>query len=280
MIDSINANRLKLPLTGLTPGRPLIIGHRGAASHFPENTIPAFQAAIRAGANAIELDVRITRDGALVVIHDKTVDRTTSGSGRISDLTLAQIKALDAGYRFSPDQGRTFPFRNRSVRVPTLAEVLSATEGTMIFLELKGSSRKLADAVIACLIEKKALDRVLIQTIGASHGLARYLRKKDRRLLVGHSCFEIGLFFALSVLHLERLFKPRGPSFEIPPRRFGLSFLSPFFVKRAQKAGVSVIVWTVDDQPTLSKCMDLAIDGVITNDPARTGKLKTTAFQL
>ncbi|MBZ0184920.1 MAG: glycerophosphodiester phosphodiesterase [Candidatus Obscuribacterales bacterium] len=276
MIESTFANRIKLPLSGTTPRGPLVIGHRGASLEKPENTIAAFLAAIDSGADAIELDVRRTIDGELVVIHDATVDRTTDGSGSVSQLSLAQIKRLDAGYRFTRDGGRTFPYRNQGIGVPTLAEVLSATDDTMIFLELKEKNRELADCVRACLVEHQALDRVLIQTICSSHKATKYLRSLDKRLLIGHSSFEIGLFFTLSLFRLGRLFKPRGPSFEVPKSKYGLRLLSNFFVKRAQKAGICVIVWTVDDRITLEKCLSLGVDGVISNNPSVLARLKQT----
>src|SRR5215831_5072630 len=107
-----------------TGAKPRLFAHRGASGEAPENTLAAFRRAAEVGVPYAELDVRATRDGHIVVIHDETVERTTSGEGKVQEYTLAELRRLDAGYRFSAD-GQQFPFRAASVRIPTLAEVLS-----------------------------------------------------------------------------------------------------------------------------------------------------------
>src|SRR5829696_5003203 len=107
-------------------GRPLAIAHRGGAGLWPENTLYAFERAAALGVDVIETDVRATADGELVVIHDEGVERTTDGMDRVGSLTLAELKRLDAAYRFSPDGGRSFPLRGSGVSVPTLREVFAA----------------------------------------------------------------------------------------------------------------------------------------------------------
>ncbi|HMA22440.1 MAG TPA: glycerophosphodiester phosphodiesterase family protein, partial [Gemmatimonadaceae bacterium] len=97
------------------PAVRLVIAHRGTSAHFPENTAAAFDHAVSLGVDAIEFDLRISRDGAVVVIHDPTVDRTTDGTGAVAELSLAELKRLDAGARFTRD-GRTFPWRGQGLR--------------------------------------------------------------------------------------------------------------------------------------------------------------------
>ncbi|MGI8650677.1 MAG: glycerophosphodiester phosphodiesterase family protein, partial [Rubrobacter sp.] len=102
--------------------RPVNLAHRGASASAPENTFAAFDRAISDGADALEIDVRLSADGRLLVIHDETVDRTTDGSSEVGSLSLDEISGLDAGYRFAPDDGH--PYRDRGLSVPTLAETL------------------------------------------------------------------------------------------------------------------------------------------------------------
>jgi len=97
-----------------------VIAHRGGAGLRPENTLAAFQHAAQLGADVLEMDLRVAADGAIVVMHDATVERTTDGAGAVASLKLAELKRLDAGYRWSPDGGATFPYRGRGVRVPAL----------------------------------------------------------------------------------------------------------------------------------------------------------------
>src|SRR5918911_3284289 len=116
---------------------PVNLAHRGASALAPENTIEAFRLALEAGAGGLELDVHMTRDGHIVVIHDATVDRTTNGSGAVSEMTFDELRRFDAGHNFSPDGGPTRPYRGRGVRVPTLGEVLEEFPGVAVNIDLK-----------------------------------------------------------------------------------------------------------------------------------------------
>lgn len=121
----------------IDPAARPVIAHRGDSAHFPENTIPSFDRALELGVDAIEFDLRVSRDGEIVIIHDPTVDRTTNGSGPVSSLTLAELKALDAGAQFSPDGGRTYPFRRQGLTIPTFDEMLSRYGSTPLLIEVK-----------------------------------------------------------------------------------------------------------------------------------------------
>jgi len=109
---------------GMLRKKPLIIGHRGASAHAPENTIAAFQLALKFGADAVELDAKLSADGAIVVIHDQTVDRTTNGQGKISEFSLTEIKKLDAGSKFD------LQFEGEAI--PTLEEVFEVVGGKLL----------------------------------------------------------------------------------------------------------------------------------------------------
>ena len=106
--------------------RFLVFAHRGGGGLYPENTLGAFADSAKLGADVLELDVRATSDGKIVVLHDAAVDRTTDGHGKISEMPLAAVKKLDAGYPFTTDGGQTFPFRGKGVVVPTLDEIFTA----------------------------------------------------------------------------------------------------------------------------------------------------------
>jgi glycerophosphoryl diester phosphodiesterase len=123
----------------------LVVAHRGASVQLPENTMAAFQRAAEMGADALELDVHLTADGQLAVIHDETVERTTDGSGAVASLTLAELQQLDAGYHFTDADGE-FPQRGRGLRIPSFAEVLEwLPDGLGLVVEIK--ARAAADAV-------------------------------------------------------------------------------------------------------------------------------------
>jgi len=103
-----------------------VIGHRGAAGERPENTLESFAEALRAGAAVLETDVHVSRDGEVVISHDPDVARITEGRGDVAELAWEELRQLDAGYRFSPDAGRTHPFRGRGHRIPSLREAFEA----------------------------------------------------------------------------------------------------------------------------------------------------------
>src|SRR5688572_12268010 len=152
-------------LQGLKP--TLHISHRGGALLAPENTLPAFRLAVeRYRTQMLELDVHLSRDGEVVVAHDATLERCTNGAGPLAALTLAELQRLDAGFHFSPDAGRTFPFRGQDARIPTLREVLRAFPGLRINLELKPDSPGAEDALQKVLRQEGALERVCL---GSEH---------------------------------------------------------------------------------------------------------------
>ena len=117
-------------------GSPLLIAHRGGAGLAPENTLAAFKNAVDSwGTDMLEMDVRSTKDGEMVVVHDATVDRTTDGTGRVSDLAYAQLQDLDAGFKFEGPEGNP-PFRGRGVKIPRFEEVLEEMPGVRLRINL------------------------------------------------------------------------------------------------------------------------------------------------
>jgi glycerophosphoryl diester phosphodiesterase len=127
------------PESMAAPAGPLVIAHRGGADLWPEETMVAFRGAEDLGADVLEFDVKLTADGVPVVIHDPTLDRTTSCTGLVVDRSFAELSECDAAYWFSPDGGASFPYRGTGVRVPSLEEVLrfATSEGILVTPELK-----------------------------------------------------------------------------------------------------------------------------------------------
>lgn len=113
-----------------------VIAHGGAQGHAPGNTLPAFALALEQGADTLEMDLQLTADGEIVVIHDGIVDRTTDGTGAVVDLTLAELRQFDAGYGFEDVDGGT-PYRGQGVTIPTLTEVFETFPETPMIVELK-----------------------------------------------------------------------------------------------------------------------------------------------
>jgi glycerophosphoryl diester phosphodiesterase len=220
--------------------RVLRIGHRGAAGHAPENTLAAVAAGLSHGADLIEIDVQRTRDGALIVMHDKRVDRTTNGSGTVSDLTLQQIHALDAG---------------GGQRVPTLNEVLALVTGRAgLIIEL--ITPGIASQVAAAIARNDFVGPVIYASFLHAELLAVREANPDAETLALLEGVPIsGASFAL----------------EAKAKYAGLSFdsVTPGFVRCLQQAGVGVFVYTLNDPRDIESAERMGVDGIITDFPDR-----------
>jgi glycerophosphoryl diester phosphodiesterase len=248
-------------------GWPVNLAHRGASEMAPENTMEAFRLGIEVGAGGLELDVHLTRDGRLVVIHDPTVDRTTGGTGAVAEMTLDELRALDAGHEFSPDGGATFPYRDRNVRVPTLAEVLRAFPGVVVNVDMKADRPGIEATVLGVLREAGATRRALV--VSSSFSAVRRFRKiSGGSISTGASRWEVGVFYLFSRLHLERLLLPAYDALQVPPRHRGIPLVTRRFIDAAHARGVRVDAWTIDGADEMSLLLDLGVDVIITSGPA------------
>lgn len=235
---------------------PLYIAHRGVSARYPENTLAAFSGAIAAGAQMIELDVCLTQDRQLVVIHDDTVDRTTDGSGAVKALTLEQLARLDAGSWFDP--------AFHTERVPTLGQVLDAVKGRLLVnIEIKSEAFERhgpADAVerqvLALVHEKKMLDDVLVSSF-EWQALAK-LRAMDGQIALG----------LLSDVPLdERLhhWYRRVNGFSWHP---DYRILTRLQVDALHHLGARVFPYAVNGRIKTREMLAMGVDGLIVDDPS------------
>jgi glycerophosphoryl diester phosphodiesterase len=245
---------------------PVNLAHRGASALAPENTIEAFRLAVEAGAGGLELDVHMTRDGHLVVIHDASVDRTTNGTGAVSEMTLEELRRLDAGHNFSPDGGPTRPYRGRGVRVPTLGEVLKEFSGVAVNIEIKAGTPGIEEKVLGVLRGANALGRALV--VSTPHDIVKRFRKvSGGHVSTGASRWEIGLFYISSRFRLERLVRPAYDALQVPLRHRGLPVVTPRFVRAAHARGVRVDAWTINQADEMRRLLDLGVDVIMTDRP-------------
>lgn len=162
----------------------IVVAHRGASAYLPENTMPSFERAAEMGADAVELDVHLTADRQLAVIHDSTVDRTTDGSGEVASLTMAELRELDAGYRFTDADG-SFPHRGRDLRIPTLPEVLDwLPDGLGLVVEIK--ARAAADAVADVLRDTLVREAGRASVISFDEAAIDRVHELDSELATGY----------------------------------------------------------------------------------------------
>jgi glycerophosphoryl diester phosphodiesterase len=250
------------PLLDLS-ARP-VIAHRGASGLAPENTLPAFELAVRQGADALELDVRLTRDGAAVVIHDATLDRTTDRSGPVLAQTLAELRMADAGARFTLDRGRTFPFRGTGVRIPTLAEVLWAFPKVPVLVEVK--EPEVQEAVRRVLLQEDAVSRCVP---ASEHGAA--LQAFREPPFASGACGSDIAQLYWAVMFRRRLPHAGYRFLSVPYRHHGLPVPTSRFVAAARSLGSPVHVWTVNDAATARRLWARGVAGIVTNLPQLVG---------
>jgi glycerophosphoryl diester phosphodiesterase len=163
----------------------VVVAHRGASAQAPENTMEAFRLGVEAGADAIELDVHLTADGQLAVIHDDTLDRTTDRTGAIRDLTMDQVREADAGANFTRDGDAGYPYRGRGLTVPTLDEVLAwLPDGTGLVIEIK--AREAADAVVTAVRDHAVRRSGGLAVISFDEAAIERVRELDPEIRTGY----------------------------------------------------------------------------------------------
>jgi glycerophosphoryl diester phosphodiesterase len=259
--------------------RVVSYAHQGGAWESPSSTLFAIRQALAAGATAIELDVHATADGELVVCHDATVDRTTNGTGRIAELTLAQLKELDNAYWFIPGAdvapghpAGDYPFRGRAAtdpafRIATLREVLEEFPSVVLNLDIKQTAPLVPpyEAALARLLaEYERRDDVIV---------ASFLDQAtdDFAALAPGVAISAGTLataaFWQAVHGGDELPAVRAVAFQVPLTQGDLVVVDEAFVEAAHGQGAAVHVWTVDDEPTVWRLLDLGVDGIISDLP-------------
>ena len=255
-------------LHGVWPQPPLVIAHQGGDGLWPSNTRLAFERAASLGVDVLELDVHLAADGELVVIHDDTVDRTTDGSGAVSQLDAATLASLDAGYAWSPGRdGGRHPYRGAGAGVPRLVDVLRDHPAAPLLIEIKPSGVEAAGALCGAL---RAEGRVGDAVVASFHeDAAAAFRAACPEVATGATPDEVRTFLVLARLRLAGPYRPPFEVLQVPVRQGSITIVTPAFVRAAHAKGVQVQVWTIDDADEMRRLFDMGVDGVITDRPDR-----------
>lgn len=246
--------------------RPRLFAHRGSSGTHPENTLEAFAEGLAAGADRLELDVHASADGHVVVFHDDDLQRTTDATGLLRERTLAELKRLDAGHGFEDEAGG-HPFRGRGITIPTLAEVLEAFPGVPLNIEVKHDDGTTVERFFDVLDRHGARDRVLAAAY--EDPIVRRLRAVAPDVLSSLSGDEVFAFFAAWMSGGLGGWTPPGKAFQVPPDHEGMEIVTPDFVRAAHSLGMEVHVWTINDEAEIDRLLDLGVDGIMSDFPAR-----------
>jgi glycerophosphoryl diester phosphodiesterase len=250
-------------VTWIPTDRPLVFGHRGGSRLAPENTIAAFDRAVAEGVDGLELDVRLSKDGEVVVCHDARVDRTSNTTGAIADMTASELARVDAGYRFSSG-ALSYPFRWGGFGVPRLADVLARYPRHPFIVEMKDNTREMAEATVEVIRAAGALDRVCLGAFKSR--VLNHARRLAPETATGASSGEV-----LRAMFTARVgFLPprrRYQALQVPERRRRLRVVTPRFVRAARRAGVPVQVWIVDRAEDIRPLLDWGVQAILTDRP-------------
>jgi glycerophosphoryl diester phosphodiesterase len=227
----------------LASTRPLVFAHRGGSKLAPENTVAAFDLGMASGADGLELDVRLSRDGIAVVHHDALLDRTTRGRGAVGERTAAELAAL---------------------QVPALLDVLTRYPHARMIVELKETTPDLARAVIADVRRAGAVNMVCLGSFSA--GALRTVRGIDPTIATSGGQMDVRLALYRSWVNLSPGHPPYQ-AFQVPEMSGRTRVVSPRFVRLAHKARLVVQVWTVDEPQDMRRLLDWGVDGIISDRP-------------
>ena len=249
------------------PDKFLVIAHRGGPSLGPENTLYTFRNAVKLGVDVLEMDVRSTKDGQLIILHDDTVDRTTNATGPVLNYTLIEIKKLDAAHRWSPDQGQTFPLRDKGVKIPTLPEVFEAFPQTKMNLEIKESRSSTIQSLCRLIRDHQMTDKVVVASF-ATDSLKEF-RRLCPQVATSAGTSEARLFFGLQKAFLEAVYSPDAQVLQVPETLGDLRIVNTRFIDAAHARNMRVQVWLVNDGRSMQRLLELGVDGIMTDHPQR-----------
>lgn len=233
--------------------KPMVFAHRGACKYAPENTLASFELAVEQGADAIELDVKLSADAEVMVIHDQTVERTTEGTGKVNRLSLRELKELDAGSHFSAS------FKGE--KIPTLDEVFESV-GKRIFInvELTNYSSRQDNLIplTAEIVKRHGLQKNLLFSSFAPINLRRM-----KALLPEVPVGLLALDGILGIVNRSMVYQRLSPGIIHP----NLKDVNAGLMARERRRNRRVHVWTVNEESDLRRMNELGVDGVFTDDP-------------
>jgi glycerophosphoryl diester phosphodiesterase len=246
--------------------RPMVYAHRGGSLLRPENTLASFDHGLEVGADGFELDVHLSKDGVVVVHHDRTLERTTNGRGALSACTADELARLDAGYWFTSrsDGAVDYPYRGRGFGVPRFRDVLARYPSTPLIVELKVNDPELARRTIDDVRELGAIARVVLGSFGWR--VLQAARQYEPRMATGASREETRWALYRSWIHWP-LGRTAYREFQVPERSGSTTIVSPGFVAHAARAGLPVKVWTVNEVDDMRRLLAWGVRGIISDRP-------------
>ncbi len=246
---------------------PLVIAHSDDAGlgPYPGDSLLYFERMTALGVDVLEMNVHTSADGQVVLIHDDTVDRTTNGTGRVTDLTVAELQALDAAYHYSQDGGATFPFRGQGVTIPTLDQVFKQFGDMPMVIEIKQTDPSMAEPLCAT-IRRHAMQTRVIVPASNDTAIAEF-RQACPEVATAASTGEVTALALLNFVGLGGTVSPAYSALQVPVTSRGIPVVTDSFVRTAHARGLAVHVWTINDPAEMERLLALGVDGIMTDQP-------------
>ena len=260
----------KAPPTDYYNGAPetLIIAHQGGDGIWPGDTLFAFEKAVEIGSDVLEMDAHITRDSHIVLMHDETVDDTTDGTGLIEEMSLEELKRLDAAYDWSTDDGASFPFRGQGIQVPTLDEVFQKFPQMRYVIEIKLTQNPIDKPLCDLIRQYQMQDQVIVASF---HDVAmRNFRSTCPEVATSASRTEVRNYVLLGKAFLWGFYFPKFQTIQPPwnpEDSLGIHIMTERFIRESHAKNIRVEPWTVDDPALMKEYITWGVDGIITDRP-------------
>ncbi|WP_444911041.1 glycerophosphodiester phosphodiesterase [Microbulbifer sp. PAAF003] len=248
-----------------------ILAHRGASGEYPQSTTLAFDMALEQGADILELDIHLSKDQFIIINHDADLKKNTGVSDKIEDLTLGEIKALDAGYEFTLDNGDSYPFRNQGLALLTLNELFERYPNAIFNIEIKPNDRVLSEILWQVIVDYRMEQQV---TVASQHSKAmghfRDISGGEIR-----TSATVGELIEASLAWSSGFGWAFKPDFEVAQLPYSIT--TKPYVRFFQSKGVAVDLWTVNDIDDIERSISLGVDGIIGDFPGRVYQLLESA---
>ncbi len=253
--------------TNLSPGVK-VYAHMGGDGVWPGDTMFAYDQSAQLGVDGFDMDAHITQDGQIVLIHDESVNRTTDGNGQVENMTLAEIKKLDAAYKWTNDSGVSFPYRGKNIGVPTLEEVFAKYPQMRYLIEIKLTKTPMALPLCTLIHQYNLQGQVIIASF--HDDAMKNFRETCPDVATSAAKTEVTAFVLLGKVGLSGLISPQYQSLQVPfetSETYGIPVMTEAFIRSAHAKNLKVETWTLDDPELFKQYAAWGLDGVDTDRP-------------
>lgn len=241
---------------------PLVIAHAGSEL-YPSDTLYALEQYAAMDVDVLEMDVHMTADGHIILIHDDTVDRTTEGTGDVREMTLEEVQSLDAGYYWTKNGGLSHPFRGQGIIIPTLEQVFERFPDYPMIIEIKQADPPMEQELCSLLVEYEMDEKVIIPSF--HDDVMQRFRDACPQVATAASRGEVIEFVVKSYTLLFGTIDPQYHALQVPEKEYGIPIVNRFTVWTASRRNLQTQIWTINDPLEMQRFIDMGVHGIMTD---------------